>query len=135
MHPFHLALPASDLEKAREFYGSILGQQEKRSAPNWVDFDFFGHQLSIHLVRGKIEKVESTMIDGDTVPARHFGMVLDRDSWNNLREKLKGQRFIIGPKLRFPDSEGEQWTMFIVDPFGNYLEFKYFTDTSRGAWY
>lgn len=137
MLPFHLALPVTDLSKAREFYGNILGVTEKRSAFNWVDWDFFGHQLSLHLVKSMSDRIESTLIDGDQVPARHFGMVLDKATWDGLRERLhsKNQRFVIGPRLRFEGKEGEQWTMYTVDPFGNYLEFKYFTDTARGPWY
>ena len=137
MVPFHLAIPVVDLEKARNFYGDILGQAERRSAFNWVDFDFFGHQLSLHLVKVMSDRIESTMLDGDQVPARHFGAVLPLSDWEKLQKRLeeKKQKFVIGPRVRFAGKEGEQGTMFIVDPFGNYLEFKYFTDTSRGAWY
>lgn len=137
MHPFHLALPAYDLDETRRFYIDTLGLAEKRSAINWVDFDFFGHQLSVHLVGGKQGRVESTLIDSDQVPARHFGLVLDKTDWDQLRERLasNNQKFIIGPKIRFQGKVGEQGTFFITDPSGNYLEFKYFTDTSKGPWY
>lgn len=137
MYPFHIALPAQDLAKTRDFYTKMLGAEERRSAINWIDFDFFGHQLSIHQVVGKETKLESTLIDGDQVPARHFGMVLPKAEWEALRDRLTslGQKFIIGPRLRFEGREGEQGTMFITDPYGNYLEFKYFTDNSRGLWY
>lgn len=137
MNPFHLALPAYDLEETRKFYMGVLGLTEKRSAINWVDFDFYGHQLSIHLVGGKLGRVESTLIDNDQVPARHFGAILSKDEWEALRDRLSGQKqkFIIGPKIRFQGKVGEQGTFFITDPSGNYLEFKYFTDTSKGPWY
>lgn len=137
MLPFHLALPSYDLAKTREFYAKVLGLPEKRSAFNWVDFDFYGHQLSFHLVREKERSVECTVIDGDQVPARHFGTILPKEDWEKLRERLVAHRqnFVIGPRLRFAGQDGEQGTMFITDPSGNYLEFKYFTDTSRGAWY
>lgn len=137
MHPFHLALPAHDIQKTREFYTNILGCAERRSAFNWVDFDFFGHQLTVHLVLAKAERIESTLIDGDQVPARHFGMVLPKLEWEALRDRLvaSNQRFVIGPRVRFAGREGEQGTMFVVDPSGNYLEFKHFSDTSRGPWY
>jgi len=135
--PFHLALPAYDLEETRKFYGGMLGLEEKRSAINWVDFDFFGHQLSVHLVGGKLGRVESTLIDSDQVPARHFGAILDQKSWESLRDRLADlkQKFVIGPKIRFQGKLGEQGTFFISDPSGNYLEFKYFTDTAKGPWY
>jgi uncharacterized protein len=137
MHPFHIALPAYDLSKSREFYGKVLGLKERRSAPNWADFDFFGHQLSLHLIRGKNEKPEAHLIDGDQVPTRHFGIIQTKEDWEALRDRLKEwkQPFVIGPRLRFEGAEGEQWTMFTTDPANNYLEFKYFTDRSRGAWY
>lgn len=137
MMPFHLALPTYDLDKTRDFYRNVLGLTEKRSAFNWVDFDFYGHQVTFHLVRETQSRVESTMIDGDQVPARHFGAILSEADWNALRDRLSAaqQRFVIGPRIRFAGKDGEQGTMFIVDPSGNYLEFKYFTDTSRGPWY
>ena len=137
MQPFHLALPAYDLDETRKFYRDVLGLKEKRSAINWVDFDFFGHQLSIHLVGGKLGRVESTLIDNDQVPARHFGLISTKDQWEELKERLVGnkQKFIIGPKIRFAGKLGEQGTFFLTDPSGNYLEFKYFTDTTQGPWY
>lgn len=137
MQPFHLALPVRDLPSARAFYRDILGQQERRFAFNWVDFDFFGHQLSLHLVTSDIPRPESTGIDGDQVPASHFGMVLLKEQWEALRDKLQQQNipFLIGPKIRFAGKDGEQGTLFLTDPSGNYLEFKYFTDTSKGVWY
>jgi len=137
MYPFHLALPVRDLEETKRFYVDVLGAKEKRAAFNWVDFDFFGHQLSVHLVTGKVDRPEATMIDGDQVPARHFGMILTQEIWEGLRDKVQQskQNFIIGPKIRFKGKEGEQGTFFIVDPSGNYLEFKYFSDTSKGLWY
>lgn len=135
--PFHLALPCYDLEESRKFYSDVLGLSEKRSAINWVDFDFFGHQLSLHLVGGKSGRVESTLIDNDQVPARHFGLICGKGQWEELRDRVQrqGQRFIIGPKIRFAGRVGEQGTFFITDPSANYLEFKYFTDTSHGSWY
>lgn len=137
VQPFHLALPAYDLDETRKFYSQVLGLKEKRSAINWVDFDFFGHQLSLHLVGGKSGRVESTLIDSDQVPARHFGLICLKEQWEQIKETVQQskQRFIIGPKIRFAGKHGEQGTFFISDPSGNYLEFKYFTDTSQGPWY
>lgn len=135
--PCHIALPCYDLEKARSFYTEILGQKEMRSASNWVDFDFYGHQLTLHLVRGKLERPESQLIDGDLIPVAHCGAILSREDWEALRERLSSheQIFVIGPRLRFATKDGEQWTFFTKDPTGNFLEFKYFTDTSKGPWY
>lgn len=134
---FHLALPVKDLQEARQFYSKILGCKEKRSSFNWVDYDFFGNQLSLHLVAQQPPRQESTSIDGDQVPALHYGMILTQTAWEKLKESLtaKDIKFLIGPRIRFPGGEGEQGTFFIVDPSGNYLEFKFFTDTSKGLWY
>lgn len=137
MAAFHLAIPVYDLQKSREFYGTRLGLSEARSAFNWVDYNFYGHQLSLHLVNERPHRPESTSIDGDMVPARHFGMVLEQQDWEALRDRLlaEGQEFAIGPKLRFQGKDGEQGTFFLRDPSDNYLEFKYFSDNSKGVWY
>jgi extradiol dioxygenase family protein len=137
MNAFHLAIPVSDLNQAREFYGTVLGLSECRSALNWVDFNFFGNQLSLHLVKSPPGRPESTGIDGDQVPVQHFGMVMEKLEWEALRDRLSGlnQSFLLGPKIRFQGREGEQGTFFLSDPSGNYLEFKYFTDHSRGLWH
>lgn len=134
---FHLALPVVDLEKSRKFYQDVLGLEQKRSSFNWIDFDFFGHQLSLHLVNSPSSRPEGTAIDGDQVPARHYGLVVSEQGWNLLRDRLREheQAFLIGPKIRFQGKEGEQGTFFVADPDGNYLEFKYFSDGSQGTWY
>lgn len=134
---FHLALPVQDLSRAKQFYVDILGAELKRSSFNWVDVDFYGNQLSLHLVTSAAQRPESTMIDGDPVPALHFGMILEQEAWEKLQKDLHSKKvdFLIGPKIRFPDAEAEQGTFFITDPDGHYLEFKYFTDTSKGLWY
>jgi len=134
---FHLALPVTDLEKAKNFYGGVLALEEKRSSFNWIDYDFFGHQLSLHLVNDVSCRTESTSIDGDLVPALHSGLVLEKSDWDTLRDSLHKAKvsFVIGPRVRFEGKEGEQGTFFIIDPFGHYLEFKYFSDTSEGIWH
>ncbi len=136
METFHLALPITDLAQAREFYSGVLNLEEKRSAFNWIDYDFFGHQLSLHLVKEKPKSLDSTMIDGDQVPAMHFGLVLSQDKWEEFRNNLQAKKtkFIIGPKMRFKGRLEEQGTFFFADPFGNYIEIKYFSDQSRGLW-
>jgi hypothetical protein len=136
MEAFHLALPITDLKLAREFYSGVLGLTEKRSAFNWIDYDFYGHQLSLHLVADKAKTLGSTMIDGDQVPAMHFGLILTQDKWETFRNSLQAKKikFLIGPKLRVRGKLEEQGTFFFADPFGNYLEIKYFSDQSRGLW-
>ena len=130
--PFHLAFPVLDLESTREFYGGILGCREGRSAPRWVDFDLFGHQLSAHL-RDEIGPIVTNEVDGDQVPVPHFGVVLGWEVFHELASRLKtaGVAFILEPRVRFQGQVGEQATMFLRDPSGNALEFKAFRDPSN----
>jgi uncharacterized protein len=132
-HPFHLAFPVTSLERARAFYGELLGCPEGRSADDWVDFDFFGHQIVAHLSPGEAGHRNTSAVDGDNVPVRHFGVVLSMEEWDALAGKLKGvdTRFIIEPHVRFRGEVGEQATMFFLDPCGNALEFKAFKDIGR----
>lgn len=131
--PFHLAFPIVDLATTRAFYGELLGCREGRSAPRWIDFDFFGHQISAHLVDAALKRAETNMVDGDDVPVRHFGAVLEWSAWHALADRLRaaGTRFLIEPHVRFRGEVGEQATMFLLDPSGNALEFKSFQDPAR----
>lgn len=132
--PFHLAIPVHDLAEARAFYGGLFGCAEGRSAPDWVDFDFFGHQLVAHLDRGaRARRVHHNPVDGHDVPVPHFGIVMDWDDWQACSRRLTdaGARFEIEPGIRFAGQVGEQATMFLYDPSGNALEFKAFRDPSR----
>lgn len=133
MHPFHLALPVDDLPAARGFYEGLLGCSVGRTDARWIDFNFFGHQLSVHLVEGDLDRVATNAVDGEQVPARHFGVVLTMERWAALRDRLQGLAvtFLIEPQTRFEGEAGEQSTMFILDPSGNALEFKAISDLSR----
>ena len=122
---FHLAFNVTDLDEARRFYGDVLGCREGRSAPSWVDFDFFGHQISLHL--GQPFKTERTGKVGDVlVPMPHFGLVLELPDWQAMAERLRAAStpFVLEPQVRYPGEPGEQWTMFFCDPFGNPIEIK-----------
>jgi uncharacterized protein len=134
LQPFHLAVPVRDLGAARQFYGALLGCPEGRSSLEWVDFDFFGHQLVAHLDQsaGASQPIHNA-VDGKDVPVPHFGVVLDWDRWQELAQKLREARvnFGIEPGIRFVGQVGEQATMFFQDPSGNSLEFKAFRDPSR----
>jgi len=129
---FHLAFPVTSLTKARAFYGDLLGCPEGRSADDWVDFDFHGHQIVAHLAPAEVGAVSTSAVDGEAVPVRHFGLILQLDDWNALAARLKaaGTRFIIEPQTRFVGEPGEQATMFVADPSGNALEFKAFADAA-----
>lgn len=124
---FHFAFNVTDLDEARRFYGDVLGCREGRSTDTWVDFDFFGHQISLHL--GEPLKTAPTGHVGEQrVPMPHFGLILQRVDWQAMADRLaaSGMKFVIEPHLRFAGQAGEQWTMFFLDPFGNPIEVKGF---------
>ena len=133
MNVFHLAYTVNDLDSARSFYGEILGCQEGRSTETWVDFNFFGNQLSLHLGEVVKRSKTSSKVDDISVPMPHFGCVLDWDSFHDLADKLQsaGIKFIIKPNNRFEGMLGEQATMFFEDPFQNALEFKAYQNPSE----
>ena len=128
--PFHLAFPVHDLAAARNFYGNLLGCPEGRSSDEWIDFNFFGHQIVAHLVPGKTANRPTNAVDGHDVPVPHFGAVLPLAQWQAAADKLKaaGTAFIIEPYIRFKGEVGEQATMFFLDPSGNAMELKSFAD-------
>ena len=128
LRPFHLAIPVSNLNLAKNWYGSILGCSLGRQTVEWIDINFFGHQLVVHLVPANEEKVFTNRVDGEKVPSRHFGVILTDNEWKKLVTRLqeKNLKFTIQPQTRFSGKAGEQSTFFIEDPFGNALEFKAF---------
>lgn len=130
--PFHLAFPVTDLAAARAFYGGLLGCPEGRSSAEWIDFDFFGHQIVAHLTAGAAAQHHNE-VDGHDVPVPHFGAVLDMTTWQALAERLRAAdtRFVIEPDVRFAGQPGEQATMFFLDPSGNAIEFKAMRDPSN----
>lgn len=124
---FHLAFNVTDLDTARRFYGGVLGCREGRSTATWVDFDFFGHQISLHL--GQPFATANTGHVGEhRVPMPHFGLILELPEWRAMAERLTaaGTDFVLAPQVRFEGEPGEQWTMFFRDPFGNPIEVKGF---------
>lgn len=130
MPPFHLAFPVRDLSEARSFYGELLGCPEGRSSGEWIDFNFFGHQIVAHLAPDECRETATSGVDNHQVPVRHFGAVLSIPSWRTLADKLQaaGTQFVIEPYIRFKDQPGEQATMFFTDPSGNAIEIKAFKD-------
>lgn len=128
--PFHLAFPVHDLSAARGFYGGLLGCVQGRSSPEWVDFDFFGHQIVAHLAPARREDAAISHVDGHGVPVPHFGVVLPMNAWRDLAGRLTaaGVDFAIAPTIRFAGQPGEQATMFFRDPSGNAIEIKAFED-------
>ncbi len=122
---FHLAFHVRDLDQARAFYGGTLGCREGRSTDTWVDFDFFGHQLSLHLGE-PFATTRTGRVGEHLVPMPHFGLALERPDWDALAARLtaQGLDFVIAPTVRFVGEPGEQATLFFLDPFGNPIEIK-----------
>ena len=133
LRPFHLAFPVHDLAAARSFYGVTMGCREGRSSDDWVDFDFFGHQIVAHLAPGQAGDRASTKVDGHGVPVPHFGVVLAMADWRTLADRLRtaGVAFAMEPTVRFAGEPGVQATMFFRDPSGNALEIKAFEDDAK----
>ena len=130
IRPFHLAFPVYDLDKTRKFYEDILDCRIGRTSDKWIDFDFFGHQVTAHLTKDKIQEPPANEVDGKAVPIKHSGVILEWQQWHEFADKLRSHsiEFIIEPHIRFEGQAGEQATMFFYDPSGNALEFKAFKD-------
>ncbi len=126
---FHLAFRVNDIVSTRRFYGDILGCPQGRETESWIDFNFFGHQISAHL-GPRLTDGNDGEVDGDHVPVPHFGAVLEWDDWQALADHLvaKSIPFLLAPKIRFAAQPGEQGTFFVTDPSGNVIEFKTFRD-------
>ena len=133
LQPFHLAIPVDNIEKSRNFYTNTLGFKEGRSDKKWVDYNFFGHQLVIHLDNSYSRDKNLNSVDGHDVPIPHFGVVLDWIEWESFSKKIMDLKieFIIKPYIRFKGKVGEQATMFFLDPSGNALEFKSFKNPNQ----
>ncbi|MCH9766689.1 MAG: VOC family protein [Actinomycetia bacterium] len=129
---FHLAMPVDDLAAAQRFYGEVLGLEQGRSADTWVDWNLHGHQVVTHLAPDRMAPVHNP-VDGHDVPVPHFGLILSIGEFHKMRDRLQeaGVKFVIEPYVRFAGESGEQWTMFLLDPAGNALEFKAFADDSQ----
>ena len=133
VYPFHLAFPVRDLSEARVFYGQFLGCLEGRSSADWIDFNFFGHQIVAHLKPGTDAAAQTSNVDGHDVPVPHFGLILPMSAWKLLARRLRDQglEFVVEPHIRFKGEIGEQATMFFRDPSGNAIEIKALANTDQ----
>jgi len=128
MRPFHYAFKIKDISSTRKFYIEILGCTEGRSTDTWIDFDFFGHQLSAHL-SDKIQALDYCgKVDGVNIPIPHFGCILSMEEFQAVQKRLETAdiKFVVQPQKRYADEVGEQWTMFVLDFSRNPIEFKAF---------
>ena len=126
---FHLAFPVHNLEQTKDFYTKILDCKIGRKSDKWIDFNFFGHQITAHLTENTKSKQNIiNKVDGKNVPIRHFGLIMNWTDWHNIRDKLilNNIEFIIEPYIRFQGETGEQATLFFSDPSFNYIELKSF---------
>lgn len=130
LRPFHLAFPVRDLAEARAFWGGVMGCPEGRSSDQWIDFNFYGHQIVAHSTGQSADDAGNNPVDGHGVPVPHFGIVLEMKDWEDLAARLTaaGTKFEIEPYVRFRGEVGEQATMFFRDPSGNAIEMKAFAD-------
>ena len=114
LNPFHLAIPVKDISETRDFYREILGCKEGRSSDHWVDFNFFGHQLVLHIDSSKANILNENSVDGKSVPVPHFGIVLDWNVFENFEKKIRNKvKFIIEPYIRFEGSQGNKKQCFL----------------------
>lgn len=133
LRPFHLAQPVHNLAEADKCYGELLACPRGRTSDKWTDYNFFGHQLTVHLKPEECGNASANAVDGKAVPVKHFGVVLSMPEWKKLSERLKAANvsFIIEPYIRFEGEVGEQATLFFLDPSGNALEFKAFANDDQ----
>lgn len=133
LSPFHLAIPVRDIESTRKFYTEVLDCAVGRETSRWIDFNFFGHQVSAHVKPEVLTETKTNPVDGESVPVRHFGIVLEWDIWHQLVERLNNRQleYLIKPTIRFANEVGEQATFFLIDPSGNALEFKSFKESTQ----
>ncbi len=126
LRPFHLALPVNDLSAARRFDTEVVGCSVGRESERWIDFNFLGHQVTVHLVEDHAGAAKCNPVDGDAVPSSHFGVVMEMADWRAMAERLEAARVesLIAPRVRFRGEPGEQARMFFTGPCGNALEFK-----------
>ena len=133
MRPFHLAFPVYDIKKTIDWYVSYLNCSVGRKSKRWVDFNFYGHQISAHLIDQKNKKDKINLVDGKKIPSRHFGIILEMNDWKNLVTYLNEKKinYVIKPNIRFKGQTGEQATFFIKDPSNNVLGFKAFQNDNK----
>ena len=133
MRPFHYAFKVKDIQTTRQFYIDLLGCKEGRSTESWIDFNFFGNQLSAHVTANLPELDYCGKVDGVSIPIPHFGCVLAIDEFKKIQEKLETEKinFIIRPQKRYEGKTGEQLTMFVLDFSGNPIEFKEFANNDE----
>ena len=111
----------------------ILGCKVGRYTNTWIDFDFFGNQLSAHVSDNFPELDYCGKVDGISVPIPHFGCLLTKVEFEQIQQKFELEKieFVVKPQKRYQGIIGEQMTMFVFDFSGNPIEFKSFSNDSE----
>jgi Predicted dioxygenase of extradiol dioxygenase family len=127
---FHLAFKVKDIESTSRFYHDILGCEVGRQTEHWIDFNFFGHQLSAHVSTNIPALDYCGKVDSLNVPIPHFGCLLSPTDFAAVRKRLEENEieFVVKPYTRYEGKAGEQQTMFVLDFSNNPIEFKSFTN-------
>jgi uncharacterized protein len=118
---FHLAFPIANIIDTKKFYVDGLGCTVGRETANSAILNLYGHQLVAH--------VTTEILPQQGIYPRHFGIVFPNLSdWQALLDRAidRQLKFYQSAKHRFPGEITEHRTFFLVDPFSNLLEFKYY---------
>ena len=124
---FHFSFAVNDLDKARKFYGELLGCPEGRKVKGRIDYNFFGHHIVAHHYPDEIVGENTAKLQqGGGTPVRHFGVVMPLERFEEAEKKLKaaGVDFIMKPEVRQVGTVREQKLMTVRDGCGNAIEFK-----------
>ncbi|WP_242202210.1 VOC family protein [Aestuariivivens insulae] len=127
---FHMSLPCQSVKETKSFYNNI-GASFGRSTLNWVDVNFYGHQITF-IKAGKFNfNSPNYVFEGKILPSFHFGIILDHTTWQNSYAKLKELQLDLVTQSTFlKHKAGEHHSFFVKDPNGYMLEFKSFKDSN-----
>ena len=124
---FHFSFAVNDLERARRFYGELLGCPEGRKLPGRADFNFFGHHIVAPLSPSEIVGENTAKLrEGGGTPMRHFGCVMPLETFEATATRLTaaGADFILKPHTRQAGTVREQKLMTCRDGCGSAVEFR-----------
>lgn len=129
---FHLALPCISIIKTRMFYKDILGSEIGRSAVKWADINLFNHQITFTECGTFKFDCKSYNFNGAVLPSFHFGVILEKEEWNKLLERMNSKNIPIISQVKFLEHKtGEHHSFFVKDPNDYTVEFKCFNTSSE----
>jgi hypothetical protein len=127
---FHLALPCVNVNKTRTFYVETLGATIGRSAVKWTDINLYNNQITFTECGPFKFECKSYNFNGDILPSFHFGIILEKEEWHSVLERLKSKKHQITSEVKFLESKvGEHNSFFVKDPNDYTVEFKCFVDS------